>query len=225
MSELVEHLEIVKRSLSSFPDASSMYSFANQHVKEHRLQEYNRSLASMITAQQGEINQHWFMREYLWVVYVSGFSAEIISSKYNKLLIAHQIEDGFGSYIPIKKDNILSDLAPVFEVFKNKKKADAIQQTRKLIFYHDWPYFYDYYVKQRDPEKLDLLPNIGPALACHLARNLGNDKVCKPDVHLNRLAERYGYDSAADLCRAVSPAPIGLTDLILWFAAKDHGTI
>jgi len=135
--EIVEHLEIEKKSLASFNTVAEMFQFAKDHVCRHRNKEYLRSMSSMLTAQNNPLNEHWFLHEYLWVVYVSGFSAERISSKYNDLLRAHNIEASLGDYIPISKENLLNktQLAPVFEIFKNRKKAEAIQETRKLIFY------------------------------------------------------------------------------------------
>lgn len=227
MPELVGKIEVEKKSLASFADPHEMYAFALAHVLTHRKKEFERSLASVKEAAKIDIPEHWFMREYLWVVYVSGFKAERITAKYDQLLQLHKIEDADHQYVPIRFDNLLlydENLRPVYKVFANRKKAKAIQRVREEIQTRGWKEFYADYVKARDPVQLDRLPNIGPALACHLARNFGNLAVCKPDVHLNRLAEHFGYETPTKLLQVVSETPIGQTDLVLWMASQDLGT-
>ncbi len=67
------------------------------------------------------------------------------------------------------------------------------------------------------------LPWIGPITKFHLAKNLGAD-VAKPDVHLNRLAEKEGLD-AQELCdrlAKVTSYRAATVDLILWRACADN---
>lgn len=200
-----------------------MFAFALEHVRLHRQSEFDRSLSSILAMKNG-VSERDFFLEYLWCVYVSGFSAKIISSKYKSLLVSHNILDAAGEYIGISPKNIVSNLSPVLSVFKNRSKAKAVQATRRIMLDMGWAGFYGKFVKARDPQALDALPNIGPALACHLARNLGNLSICKPDVHLNRLAGHYGFATAMDMCKALSDDEIGKTDMVLWYAAADHGT-
>ena len=224
MPEIISPITLAhKRSLASFPDAKAMYEFAGDHAAKWRSGEIRRCLREINIARQ-HVDEHRFMREYLWCVYVSGFSAKTISNKYAALLRAHKIENFSGRYEPIAVSNIVRDFSGVYSVFKNRTKAAAVQETRGCILEQTWPWFFREFVEHRDPSELDGLPNIGPALARHLARNLGNLNICKPDVHLNRLAKHYGYEDAERLCLAVSSDPVGKTDMILWFASVDHGT-
>ncbi len=65
---------------------------------------------------------------------------------------------------------------------------------------------------------LETLPWIGPITKYHLARNLGID-VAKPDRHLQRIAEHFGYSDVQKMCRALSESTgerIGTIDLVLW---------
>ncbi len=68
------------------------------------------------------------------------------------------------------------------------------------------------------------LPYMGPALRHHLARNLGIDTV-KPDRHLLRLADRFGFETPLALCQAIQkdlelpgmkPERLGTIDVVLW---------
>ncbi len=66
------------------------------------------------------------------------------------------------------------------------------------------------------------LPWLGPVTKYHLAKNLGAN-VAKPDVHLNRLAEREGV-TAQELCERLAQETgyrAATIDLILWRACAD----
>ena len=227
--ELLKELKpFKKKSLSSFLDARSMFNYACRHVSLFRSEELKETWVGIKAFVGEDIDEVDFMYEYCFCVYVSGFKAVIVAKKYDELLRAHNIVDDKDYYIPIEEDNLLTDLSSVLSVFNNEKKAEAIQKTRRLILDTGWEDFSAEYVQDRDPVKLQELFYIGPALSCHLARNLGNVDIVKPDVHLNRLAERFAFESAQDMCDALAspPAiPAAYVDLILWMASVDNGTL
>lgn len=216
---------IVKTPLSSFATAREMYAFARSHVFSKRRMEYERSRDSIVAASKAAITEHRFLREYVWCVHVAGFSAARVSKFYPRLVVAHGIEDASGGFIPTTHFNVIKDMAQVFEVWRNKAKAKAVQSTRQMIADLGWDAFNQEFVAGAQPGRLGKLPFMGPALSRHLARNLGNMEAVKPDVHLNRLAAKYGYQSAEAMCQDVSTEPAGMTDLVLWYAARDHGTL
>jgi hypothetical protein len=64
---------------------------------------------------------------------------------------------------------------------------------------------------------LQELPYIGGITCYHLARNIGFD-VAKPDRILVRLAKKYDFNSAHDICETLSKATgehVGTVDVIL----------
>ncbi|WP_174273352.1 hypothetical protein [Sphingomonas bacterium] len=66
------------------------------------------------------------------------------------------------------------------------------------------------------------LPFIGKVTKYHIARNLGGN-YAKPDVHLNRLADREGV-TAQELCDRLAKGSgyrAGTVDMILWRACAD----
>ena len=68
----------------------------------------------------------------------------------------------------------------------------------------------------------EALPFVGKITKYHAARNLGGD-YAKPDVHLNRLADREGT-TAQTLCERLarrSGYRAGTVDMILWRACAD----
>lgn len=67
-------------------------------------------------------------------------------------------------------------------------------------------------------EFLKQLPWIGDITKYHLARNLGID-CAKPDRHLFRLAEKYGFANTHEMCDYIASHTgdrIGSIDVILW---------
>jgi len=152
---------------------------------------------------------------------------------------AHGIEDDQGHFINNVIKSPLDVLDDVLAVCKNRQKAAAIQKVRSAMFGLKWgpgkdvpwsgfqEFKEDFVSHGRCPATLTYLPFIGPALSCHLARNLGNVNIFKPDLHLIRLAKHYGYgdriqDMLSDMC---DDQPAGLTDLMLWTASADHSTL
>jgi hypothetical protein len=221
MPEFVEKIDgFEKTDLNSFPDSRRMFAFACEHVERYRKPVVEKCLARMIEP----VTEFKFMSEYLWCVYVSGFSAKTISSKYDALLKAHNIIAADGPYLAITAENTPASLERVYSVFKNRSKANAIQETRLMILRLGWEGFRGDFVDPSNPPSFQRLPNIGPALSVHLARNLGNLDLVKPDVHLMRLATNYGHASVLDMCRSLSDDKLAKTDLILWLTSIDHGT-
>ena len=212
-----------RRSLLTFPNGEEMWQFAETYVNLFRSNDLRSIWQDVLNASSKEITEHLFLREYTWCVHVAGFSAAVIATKIKKLLLEHNIEDEQGNYREITADTIVTDFTKVYAVFGNKNKANAIQRIRTMIMEDGWELFSSI-AQSRDPEQYSGLPGIGPTLACHLARNLGNLHVVKPDIHLKRLSDHYGYIDPLDMCRTLSSEPEGLTDLKLWLAAADNGT-
>lgn len=219
-----------KRNLTSFKSALVMYKFVYDYVTKYRIQEFNSFLSTCLSRNRDGFSEADFMVEYVWCVHVAGMSASVIGKKFPGLVRVHNIIDAtddywhVNDYITITEDNIVNDLSEVLKYFNNPRKASAVQKVRKLILDLGWDKFKETYLKDLDVNLIQKLPFMGPALSRHLARNLGNMNVCKPDVHLLRLAKHYKYDDVESLCKDVSTKPIGYTDLMLWIASVDHGT-
>jgi hypothetical protein len=66
--------------------------------------------------------------------------------------------------------------------------------------------------------ELEKFPYIGTVTKFHLAKNLGLD-VAKPDRHLVRVANRFGYEDVQKMCRDIFDIcgdKIAVADLVLW---------
>lgn len=96
------------------------------------------------------------------------------------------------------------------------KAIDWIWKRRKRLFR-------EFAVAPDMIEFFSALPWIGPITKFHVAKNVGAD-VAKPDVHLNRLADREGL-TAQELCDRLATETgyrAATIDLILWRTCADR---
>ncbi|GEM_PF-2125761 len=214
-----------RKDLCAFPTLKALYRFALSHVQKYRARELAATWRRIKEYARLRLTEERFLKEYLWCVYVAGFSAQTVSKKYDELLKAHKVLDVRGAFYPITQRELLPKTycrAPL-KIIRNRAKCEAIRRTRLLILEKGWVAFEKEFLDRRSPESLQRLPFIGPILACHLARNLGNTEVCKPDVHLVRLAKHYGFGSVQLMCESLG-RPAGKVDLILWYTSADNRT-
>lgn len=238
--EKLSPILVSKHSLLDFSSARSMWTFALSHIREYRQAEFDLIWNTILKARE-DFDLHYFLREYVWCVHVSGFNAKVVANLHPRLMQAHGIEDASGQFLQNPSDPTMV-LPAVLNICKNQQKANAIQKVRWGMHGFKWgpgkdipwinfaEFKHDFISHGRDPSVLTYLPYIGPALSRHLARNLGNLDVFKPDLHLVRLTDHYGFKSVKALLVEVGlfegemQLPFGYIDLVLWIASVDHGT-
>jgi hypothetical protein len=138
-----------------------------------------------------------FAREVIFVICNSGMKNTVAREIYERCIQA------------------LNAGQPVFSVFKHKGKAAAIDDVwRRRVFWFDFGQANGF-----RPDAMELLPWIGGITKFHVAKNCGA-QVAKPDVHLQRLADREGITAQA-LCERLA-GELGLRvasiDTVLWRA-------
>ncbi|TCU34078.1 hypothetical protein [Rhizobium azibense] len=134
----------------------------------------------------------------------------VICNSGMKNTIARRIYDRVAEQISIGK--------PVREVFGHPGKAAAIE----TIWLNRADLFARYFTAADKVEFCASLPWIGGITKFHLAKNFGAD-VAKPDVHLQRLAEREGV-TAQLLCERLAEATgyrAATVDVLLWRACAN----
>jgi hypothetical protein len=108
--------------------------------------------------------------------------------------------------------------------FRNSTKLDAIVHVAEVINTRTFSILKEAIIL--DPiTELRQLPFIGPITAFHLAKNLGMN-TAKPDRHLVRLSNHFGFEAASELCAAIScatGATVAQVDSILWWYIADRG--
>lgn len=141
-----------------------------------------------------------FATEAIFVICSSGMSAAAAETVFQRVMLA--VKAG----------------QPAATAFRHRQKAAAIDQI--------WCDRADLFAAfNADDDKLAFcaeLPFIGAVTRWHLAKNLGLD-VAKPDVHLERLAQREGVTPQALCLRIAEQAGrrVATVDTILWRACAE----
>jgi len=134
-----------------------------------------------------------FQKEFVYVVCNSGMKNQVAEKIYKNYL-----ENGISA-------------------INHPSKKKAIEES-EITFYSWFETLKGFKTDIEKVEYLETLPHIGKITKYHLARNLGID-CAKPDRHLVRLAEKYGYDNVQEMCQFISDVVgdrIGTVDVVLW---------
>lgn len=141
-----------------------------------------------------------FASEAIFVICNSGMKNTIARKIYDKVMAA--LQDG-------------KTASTVFGHAGKSAAIDDIWSRREALLA-------DYHAATDKVEFCESLPWIGSITKFHLAKNFGAN-VAKPDVHLQRLADREGCTAQA-LCERLAAASgyrAATVDLILWRACAN----
>lgn len=150
-----------------------------------------------------DLNAEYFLNEFIFVVLSAGKSNKAVQT------ISKKIRDNnFDLFVIGHSGRITA----IINAVNNHEQWFEELKTKKTVV-----------------EILDYLeskPFIGKVTKYHLARNLGVD-VAKPDIHLQRLTNRFTFNSANELCEFISKATgdrIGVVDVVLWRYSTIFGS-
>lgn len=141
-----------------------------------------------------------FFVEYCFVVINSGMKAQLARPIFEKVL-----------------DAFLYD-KPAAEVFGHKGKVSGLN----YVWENQVELFIAYLKAEDKLSFLQSLPWIGGITKYHLAKNLGDTTMYKPDRHLVRVAEFY-KTTPEILCRKISEETgdsVALVDVVIWRACN-----
>lgn len=184
---------------------------------------YGDELRAFQSVRFQDVSPEFFAREHAWVVHATGFSAKAVGKFMPKLVLA------YGHWSDLARKEETEVMEAVLPVCNNPQKARAVWRMAKLIRDGVDAFGWEGYRDEdlSSPEKLRRLPYVGPVTCFHLARNIGLLECVKPDLHLVRMAEHWGYKDCVAMCEDMRPdgMPLGIVDLILWYAASTFGTL
>lgn len=154
-----------------------------------------------------------FLREYAWVVLNSGFRESVVRRHFDFISLC---------YCDWQSATEIHELADVCSraasaAFGNMRKLRAITDTAGLVHRVGFEQMKCSLIEDFF-SFAPTLPFIGSITAHHLAKNLGI-QAAKADRHLVRLADRFGYGGADELCSAISKATgdsLSVADIVLW---------
>lgn len=177
----------------------------------------NSGYADEIDWQRGrDINsatESEFLREGAWVILCSGFKEQYIRSSFDSLSLCFW--DWESSSLIVENQEFCKSTA--LKIFKNERKIDAIIAMAKKV---DSEGFESVHQSTKD-DPIDYLKQylmIGDITCWHLAKNLGCD-VAKPDRHMIRISQKFGFDNVHVMCETVADAvneTVAVVDLVLW---------
>ncbi len=183
-----------------------------------------------------EVNPNFFFMEYVFVVHATGFNAAVVAKMLPRLIPAYGLRPDGGGWDVLAREPEIFTLDRVLLVCNNPQKAKAVRRMAKMMAdamfpvdraspVRTWEEYRDQELSS--PELLTRLPYVGKVTCHHLARNLGLLDSVKPDLHLIRLADNWGFKDCVAMCEAMRPPemPLGIVDLILWYAASTFGTL
>ncbi len=160
-----------------------------------------------------EVTESQFLREAAWVIMSAGLNERVVRHRFEAVSAAF---DHFPSAHHIaSRAEECSAQARV--AFNHEAKIGAIVQICQRVEQVGFGQVREWLINDPIPW-LRQFPYLGPATACHLAKNLGVD-VAKPDRHLCRIAAATGFTSAESLCNELAGF-VGETvrgvDLVIW---------
>lgn len=201
-----------------------------EKARDFALRVYPGEVQHIASTKLDELTPEKFFREYIWVVHATGFSAKAVGKFMPRLV------DAYGPWETLSKDSFEDMMGRVKLVCNNPQKAGAVQKMARALAESilvdgtpdqaRWEEFRDNSLSTTD--LLTKLPYIGKVTCFHLGRNIGLLECVKPDLHLIRLAEYWGFPSCDSMCismRGSDEVPLGIVDLYLWYAASTFGTI
>jgi hypothetical protein len=159
------------------------------------------------------LQEQAFLREAAWVILSCGISERVVRRKFPC------VSDAFLNWETAHAIMGRRDLCrfKALGCFNNRRKIDAILSICEFVssagFSHTLNMIYS-----SGTAFLRRFSFIGPATSLHLAKNIGLP-FAKPDRHLVRIAQSFGYTCVQQLCRDVSlltDEPVAVVDIVLW---------
>jgi hypothetical protein len=165
------------------------------------------------------MDESQFLREYAWVVLNSGFREAVVRQRFNYISLCFCDWESAESIA--ERGQLCIETA--LEVFRHRGKLEAIAFTAKRIASNGFSEL-SASLRLNPTLALQQFPYIGAITSLHLAKNLGAE-VAKPDRHLVRLANRFGYSDPGTMCQDISIAigdRVPVADLVLWRFEERH---
>ena len=129
-----------------------------------------------------DVDLRAFLRQYLWVIYVSGFRNAVVKKHFDGLRAAfHDLDlDRIAAM-----QSIDAQALPI----RNQRKADAFLDGCRMIRREGWHSLRER-LREQGRAALRELPWMGPATSRHMALALGIEDTEKPDTWIMQCADK-----------------------------------
>ena len=189
---------------------SRFYSTAKNWLLD---QGYEEEITWQADQLPGAVSEREFLREAAWVVYCSGFREATVRRHFDFLSLC------FFDWSSAMQISLSADLciSTAMHAIANRRKHSAVAAIAGRVAEATYPAFKRTFL-QEPIATFRTLPFLGPVTAIHLAKNLGFD-VAKPDRHLVRLKDRFGFNNVEEMCQSIATSSgdsVKVIDLVLW---------
>ncbi len=160
-----------------------------------------------------EVTESEFLKEGAWVILNSGIREQIIRARFQKISEAFLFWES-SAKIRVNKPNCRT---AALDVFNHQNKISAIIDMAEKIDDIGFKQCRENIINN-GIEYLRTFRHIGPVTSFHLAKNIGLD-VAKPDRHLVRFAEKFGFTDVNEFCEPIARMTgdrISTIDLVFW---------
>ncbi|GHE74584.1 hypothetical protein [Roseivirga thermotolerans] len=190
-------------------------------IKKHLLSSpyYHEILSEETKNQLLDFTEQELLREIAWVILNSGMKENVIRGLFERFSNSFMNWDS-ASIIVRNKEECYEK---AMKVFAHTGKIKAICEIAYLIFIEGVDSF-KAKIQRDGIEFISSLPYLGSVTGRHLLKNLGYD-VIKPDRHLIRIAEYFGYSSPEEMCSELSNVideKVSVIDIVLWRFANSN---
>ncbi len=205
------------------PDVNAGPRAYYESAKTFALEFYPDEVSRIASIKLEDVTPDFFFKEYVWVVHATGFSAGAVGKFIGKL------GEAYGPWSHLASETMDDMMPRVAKVCNNPAKAKSVHAVAKLMAAGIISDGWDVWRRDRlsTTTKLAELPYVGKVTCFHLGRNIGLLDCVKPDLHLVRLADQWGFATCEEMCdnmRGNDDVPLGIVDLYLWYAASTFGT-
>jgi hypothetical protein len=198
-----------------------------EEAKRFTLKYYSEDVERISNTNFSELTPEKFLLEQTWCICVSGFRASVVSKFFDRLYGV--LQPLFNACIKNQIIDIKYIETRALQIFNNKMKIGAIigntQLVGRKISELGWENYRD--SELNSAEKLEVFKMVGPKISLHLGRNIGLLDNVKPDIHMRRLADKFGFSTPNDLCASIAKEnnmKKGIIDLIFWYYASSFGS-
>lgn len=162
---------------------------------------------------EGSYSERDLLRETAWVILCSGFREAAVRKCFNYISLCFcdwECAEAISHRAGVCVDTAIHG-------FRNRQKLEGIAAAAHIVHEEGFDTI-KHRIAFNPIDELQRFPYIGPITSWHLAKNLGFP-VAKNDRHLARMADRFGYSDAHEMCQSIARSAseeVSVVDVILW---------
>lgn len=180
---------------------------------------YEKDVAWQSSRDPQTFTEHGLLSDIAWVILNSGFRNTTATKLWPSINHSFFYFDSAATILRHRRICVQDAL----KVLNHPGKIEAMATAAEIVHEEGFDALKSKIIEDPIPTLLRF-PFIGKIVVYHLAKNLGFINLAKPDRHLVKIANAFGYQDVQEFCRILSEycnLPISCVDLILWRYAAN----